>query len=139
MRFAASSSQPGAGTGPRTRGTRLLSRAVLGALCLIQVGVTAGASFLMHRTWQLRVEQAHSDVRRAALTAEGSINRILLQADSALASVPSLLADLPAGPEGLTSAAASRKLRILGFQLSALRDVMLIQPDGTVFATARQG
>lgn len=120
--------------------TRQLRRVVVAGVLVIQTILLVSITFLMHRSWEVYQEQARLDVQRTVSATESAVNRAFIQADSVLAGLPDFLADDYAGAgREIRQDRASARLRTLGFQMFSFRDVLLLRPDGTVWASARQG
>ncbi|MBB3930824.1 diguanylate cyclase (GGDEF)-like protein [Kaistia hirudinis] len=115
---------------------RHLRAIVIAATVLILVASVAGPVILLEGRRQSFVTGAEATLERAAQAVENALNRQLLQVHGALASLPALFAAAGASPQ--TPFAASQLLRGLNFQTLAYRDLLLVQPDGTVVAAARQ-
>jgi hypothetical protein len=109
---------------------------VVGAafLCAVFLG---GAALILKRAWSNSRAQVDVTLERTARVVENAVNRQLVQVDIALASLPTLLASLDASNDGVGSEEANRLLRGLNFQAYAFRDILLVRPDGTVWASAR--
>ena len=77
-------------------------------------------------------------LENSASVVASAINRQLLQVDGALVSLPSLFtaADSDQKPETDPNL-AGRLLRALNFETFPFRDLLLVRPDGTIWAAAR--
>lgn len=115
---------------------RLRLAVALGA-AIVLLNLALGTTLQLQRSRKTARHVTQATVQQAALAVETTVNRQFLQVDSALASLPALLTAI-ADPEGtIEPAAATRLLRGLNFQPFALRDLMLVRQDGTLWATAR--
>ena len=108
----------------------------LGTILLLGT-LFGGSALLLERTRQTALHAADTTVQNAALVVENTINRQLLQVDGALASLPALFAAV-AGQNGtIDQQSATRLLRSFNFETFAFRDLLLVRPDGTLWAAAR--
>ncbi len=121
---------------------RSLSRkrvpAALALALVVLLAILGGAALFQnerarHSSWQ----RAEETVEQLGRTAEGVLNRQLLQTDGALSGVPLLLAGQSAAGAAFDAAAASRLLRGMSFQTFTFRDILILQEDGLVLASAR--
>ncbi len=80
---------------------------------------------------------ADATLQNAALIVESVVNRQLLQVDGALVSLPTMFSTVAREGQEINAATASRLLRAFNFQTFAFRDIILIRPDGQVWASAR--
>ena len=100
-------------------------------------GLVAGTVILLKRTRDSAQNTAKAALQQVALSVEGAINRQFLQVDGALASLPQLLT-ISVDARGVASPdAAMRLLQSLNSQPFAFRDLVLLRPDGSPWATAR--
>jgi diguanylate cyclase (GGDEF)-like protein len=106
--------------------------------CLLVIAtLSGGAWLLMERSRQTAMNTGAGELQHAALVVENTINREFLQVDGALASLPNLLATV-AESDGLVDPnEATHLLRGVNFQTFIFRDLMLVKPDGTLWAAAR--
>jgi PAS domain-containing protein len=122
----------------------LLGKALRNIRLTIVVGTTvilaavgSGSQVLLERTKQNAVNAAETRLTNIASVVENSINRQLLQVDSALVSLPPLFAAALEQKGELNAQAAERLLKAFDFQTFAFRDLLLIRQDGSVWASAR--
>ncbi|KAA2236106.1 bifunctional diguanylate cyclase/phosphodiesterase [Salinarimonas soli] len=118
------------------KGRRLATSVTLVA-GLLSVTLLGGATLVLEKTWHTAHRSAEVSLERTARVVESTVNRQLLQVDIALASLPTLITALSRSNGDVTSEAANRLLRGLNFQAYAFRDILLVRPDGTVWASAR--
>jgi diguanylate cyclase (GGDEF)-like protein len=97
----------------------------------------AGASLLLERSWQTARSSADATLRQSALIVESMVNRQFLQVDGALASLPGLFETVAQDGSPIDPRAAERLLRGLNFLTFAFRDIMLLRPDGGVWASSQ--
>lgn len=109
---------------------------VVGATVIL-LAVGGGGEVLLERTKQNAVNAAETGLKNTASVAENAINRQLLQVDSALVSLPPLFAVALEQRGEVNAQGAARLLKALDFQTFAFRDLLLIKPDGSVWASAR--
>lgn len=113
-----------------------LKRAILAGTVLILGLVVGGAMLVMHNRHEQAVSASSATLSASARAIESIVNRQLLQIDSALASIPTLFGSI-AGRGALEAPEAQQLLQGLNFQAFAFRNIMLVQPDGRIWATAR--
>jgi diguanylate cyclase (GGDEF)-like protein len=116
---------------------RKLRHGILACFFLLLVILGAGTTALILSRRQEAMAEAATTIERVALLAESTANRQFLQVDGALASLPSMMASLPIGESAADPKLAERLLRSFNFQTFIFRDLMLLKPDGTPWATAR--
>lgn len=104
---------------------------------LILLGLASGTMLLLQRTRDAARHAAKIALQQSALSVEGAINRQFLQVDGALASLPQLLATAASAQGLIEPEGASRLLQSLNSQPFAFRDLVLLRPDGSPWATAR--
>ena len=75
-------------------------------------------------------------VQRAASVVESTVNRLFLQIDGTLASLPALVGPLSRNHE-VDADEVSRVLRGINFQNLNFRDLLLVRPDGVAWASAQ--
>ncbi|WP_431267036.1 EAL domain-containing protein [Dankookia sp. P2] len=75
-------------------------------------------------------------MQRAASVVESTVNRLFLQIDGTLASLPDLVGQV-ARNQASDAEAVSRILRSINFQNLNFRDLLLVQPDGIAWASAQ--
>jgi diguanylate cyclase (GGDEF)-like protein len=101
---------------------------------LVAIGLCS--SFIIVTTYRAAQETANDTVRNAASVVEGTINRLFLQIDGTLLSLPNLMSDL-ARLKQLDAESASRVLRNTSFQNLNFRDLILVDADGVAWASAQ--
>ncbi|WP_296309763.1 EAL domain-containing protein [Pseudomonas sp.] len=107
---------------------------IIVAVLLAVIGLCT--SFIIVTTQRAAREAADNMVRNAASVVEGTINRLFLQIDGTLLSLPSLMSDL-ARLQQLDADSASRVLRNTSFQNLNFRDLILVNADGIAWASAQ--
>jgi diguanylate cyclase (GGDEF)-like protein len=113
-------------------------RAIVGICLAIVLGTLAGGSwFLLKYARQTALQSAEETLQHASLIVESVVNRQLLQVDGALVSLPALFAAASQDGDGVDSDTARRLLRGFNFQAFVFRDIILLRPDGSVWASAR--
>ncbi|HVY13841.1 MAG TPA: EAL domain-containing protein [Rhodopila sp.] len=110
---------------------------VANCVALILIILASGAWFLTKHNHQTALRAAENNLRQSSLIVESVVNHLFLQVDGALASVPALLAAADTGNEPLEPKVVTRLLRGLNFQTFAFRDIMVLNPDGSIWASAR--
>ncbi len=100
-------------------------------LCLVGGGILQ----IVTQPERAAVVTAKTSLERSAREVENALNRQLLQVHGALASLPTLFSAAHASPS--TPIIASELLRGLNFQTLAYRDLLLVDADGKVLASAR--
>lgn len=118
-------------------GRRSLGRAIVFGFGLIVSSLIAGSWILLERTRQIALHTADTTLQNAALIVESVVNRQFLQVDGALASLPALFATVAKDGSGVEPQSVGRLLRGLNFQTFAFRDIIILRPDGTIWASAR--
>lgn len=121
----------------RVTGRRSLGRAIVFGFGLIVSSLIAGSWILLERTRQIALHTADTTLQNAALIVESVVNRQFLQVDGALASLPALFATVAKDGSGVEPQSVGRLLRGLNFQTFAFRDIIILRPDGTIWASAR--
>jgi diguanylate cyclase (GGDEF)-like protein len=114
-----------------------LATAVAFCIGLAVVTLVGGAWFLLERTRQTALHAAETTLQNAALIVESMVNRQLLQVDGALVSLPTLFSTVAREGQEINGATASRLLRGFNFQTFAFRDIIMVRPDGGIWASAR--
>jgi len=99
--------------------------------------LAGGSALLLERTRQTALNAADTSLQNTALVVENTINRQLLQVDGALASLPALFATAAGQNAKIDTQSAKRLLRSFNFETFAFRDLLLVRPDGTLWAAAR--
>lgn len=119
---------------------RLFRIAISLAAAVLMSVLGGGTLLLLDRMHKTAETAAHETVERSARVVETAVNRHLLAVDGMLAGLPAVLAALPRGADGAPDASTvSRLLRDLNFQNFTFRDLMLVRPDGLVWAAALPG
>ena len=111
------------------------------AICvsLILMTLGCGAWFIERHNHETAYKAAEGNLRQASLVVESTVNHLFLQVDGALASLPAVLAATGADTDRLDARRAARLLRSFNFQTFAFRDLMLVQTEGSIWASARPG
>jgi diguanylate cyclase (GGDEF)-like protein len=122
--------------------TRMIKRHSLGSAVAFSIGVAlvtliGGSWFVLQRTRQTTLNAADAILQNAALIVESVVNRQLLQVDGALVSLPGLFAAGAREGQDLDAQTAARLLRGFNFQTFAFRDIIMLRPDGGLWASAR--
>ncbi|HET7883428.1 MAG TPA: EAL domain-containing protein [Acetobacteraceae bacterium] len=102
---------------------------------LLLLTIAAGTALQLHRTYDAAMRAAADELANAALITEHVVNRQLLQVDSALLRLPAMLS--ANGSTAVDQRAATRALRSFYFETFAFRDVLLVAPDGSIWAATR--
>src|ERR1700760_816287 len=102
---------------------------------LLLLTIAAGTALQLHRTHDAAIRAAADELANAALITEHVVNRQLLQVDSALLRLPAMLS--ANGSTAVDQRAATRALRSFYFETFAFRDVLLVAPDGSIWAATR--
>lgn len=126
---------PGA-NGKRRLPERFSVAVVLGA-ALVSFTLIGGSGIALHRAWVSAHATSEASLERVAQVVESTVNRQLMQVDSALASLPALLASVQEASGSVSPRAASRLLQGFNFHSLAFRDLALLQEDGRIWAAAR--
>src|ERR671932_796807 len=113
--------------------SRSIRRAIGVAAGLLVSFTVAGSGLLLSTTQRSARDGAGEVAQRASAMVESAVNRLFLQVDGTLASLPALMEQIAASGH-LDAAAASRALRSLGFQNLNKRDLLLVQANGVVWA-----
>jgi diguanylate cyclase (GGDEF)-like protein/PAS domain S-box-containing protein len=108
--------------------------ALIAASLLLAIGI--GTGLLLDRMYRTARDTAEGLVQRSASVVESTVNRLFLQIDGTLASLPDLLAQLSQGRE-LEPDEVSKILRSISFQNLNFRDLLLIEPNGVAWASAQ--
>ena len=98
--------------------------------------IGTGTALLLDRMRQTAREAADGVVQRAASVVESTVNRLFLQIDGTLASLPALVGPLSRNREA-DADEVSRVLRSINFQNLNFRDLLLVRPDGVAWASAQ--
>ncbi|HEV7251832.1 MAG TPA: EAL domain-containing protein [Mesorhizobium sp.] len=113
-----------------------LKLAVLLGAALISFVLIGGALVVLGRSGETARLEAVQRLERSAGIVESTVNRQLLQVDSALASLPVLLRSA-VGDGALSADAAKRLLGGFNFQSLVFRDLILVRADGAAWASGR--
>ncbi|MFT8244289.1 response regulator [Roseomonas sp. BN140053] len=117
----------------RTRRIRFAASAALLMLLAVQGIATA---LLLRQSHAGAEATANEQVERASRAVQAAINRSLLQVDAMLASLPAIMREVADDRGHLGAVPASRVLQELSSTNFAFRDVLLVRPDGSIFAAA---
>ena len=101
------------------------------------LALASGMILLLQSTRDTARHAAKAALQQSALAVEGAINRQFLQVDGALASLPQLLTVSGGAQDSASPEVAARLLQGLNSQPFAFRDLVLLRPDGSPWATAR--
>ena len=124
-------------TGRRARSARQIGVAVFVGAGLLAATLAVGSVLVLQKTRQTALEAARTRLQNSAAVAVSVLNRELLQVDGALVSLPSLFSQFSNDKDEVDPQIARRVLRSFNFQTFAFRDLLLIRPDGAVWAAAR--
>ncbi len=113
------------------------SKIIAVCFCLILATLIGGSWLLLEHARQTALHAAGSALQNTALIVESVVNRQLLQVDGALVSLSALFSASPKDGEEVTAQTAGRLLRGFNFQTFAFRNLIMLHPDGTVWASAR--
>jgi hypothetical protein len=118
-------------------GFRNIRLTIVVGTVLILATIAGGSALLLERTKLAALQAAETRLQNVATVIENTINRQLLQVDSALVSVPTLFAAAleHSGPVDVPQ--AERLLQAFNSQTFLFRDIMLVRPDGSVWAAGR--
>ena len=116
---------------------RLLAIGIAGCIVLVLSTLIGGSWFLIERTRESSLRAATLTLRNAAVMAERVVNRHLLQVDGALVNLPGLFSTAVQEGQTIDAASASGLLRTFNYQTFDFRDILLVQRDGRIWASAR--
>jgi signal transduction histidine kinase/CheY-like chemotaxis protein len=116
--------------------SRMRMAVALGA-ALISATLVGGATLVLERTWSTAQENARASLQRTAQAIENTFNRQMLQVDSALAGLPALVGSFTRRGGAPTPEEVQVLLRSYNGQSLLFRDLLLVRPDGSVWASAR--
>jgi len=116
---------------------RSFSRTIVFAFGLVVLSLIGGSWLLLERSRQTALHAADTALQNAALIVESVVNRQLLQVDGGLASLPALFAAVAKDGLDVNPQSATRLLSGLNFQTFAFRDIIMLRPDGGIWASAR--
>lgn len=110
---------------------------IISCFCLVLLTLIGGSWFLLDQTRQVASRATEATLRRASLLVTSIINRQLLQVDGALVSLPALFSAAAKDGQDVDVISAGRLLRGFNFQTFVFRDIILLRPDGEIWASAR--
>jgi diguanylate cyclase (GGDEF)-like protein len=113
---------------------RLLHLGLWLSVTLLVAGMAAASALLVSRMRDATLAVAADNLEQAARAAEAAVNRHLLKVDGTLAGLPALLRTA-AGRGTVEQPLANALLRDLLLGMG-VRDIVLVQPDGRVWASA---
>src|SRR5208337_2036156 len=116
---------------------RLLGGSVAFAFGMVLLTLIGGSLLLLTRMPETALHAANATLQNAASIVESVVNRQLLQIDGALVSLPALLATIAKDERDVDAQSAGRLLSGLNFQTFAFRDIILLRPNGGIWASAR--
>ena len=116
---------------------RLLAIGIAGCIGLVLSTLIGGSWFLLERTRETSLHAATVTLQNAALMVERVVNRQLLQVDGALVNLPELFSATVQEGQTIDAACANRLLRAFSYQTFDFRDILLVQGDGRIWASAR--
>jgi diguanylate cyclase (GGDEF)-like protein len=116
---------------------RFVRGAIAFGFGLVLLTLIGGSWLLLQRTQQTALRAADATLQNAALIVESVVNHQLLQVDGALVSLPALLATIARDGQAVDAQSAGRLLSGLNFQTFTFRDIIMLRPDGAVWASAR--
>src|ERR1700687_6149592 len=90
--------------------------------------LAGGSALILDRTRQSALRAADTTLQNAAMVVGSTVNRQLLQVDSALASLPALLTGGATSDGEVEPQSATRLLRSFNFEIFAFRDLLLVRP-----------
>ncbi|TDH57422.1 diguanylate cyclase, partial [Dankookia rubra] len=105
------------------------------AVALLTV-IGIGTALLLDQMRQTARDAADGVVQRAASVVESTVNRLFLQIDGTLASLPGLVGQV-SSQRNPGAEEVSQILRSINFQNLNFRDLLLVRPDGVAWASAR--
>jgi diguanylate cyclase (GGDEF)-like protein len=114
-----------------------LSGFITVCIALVLITLIGGSWLLLERTRLTALNAASTTLQNAALIVESVVNRQLLQVDGALVSLPTLFTAVATEGHEVEAKSADRLLRGLNFQAFAFRDLIIVRPDGRIWASAR--
>ena len=118
-------------------GRRIKLTVTIGTV-LILATLIVGSALVLRQTKESALHAANTTLQSAALVTGNTINRELLQVDSVLTNLPALFSAVGDPGGGVDQQSAARVLQSLNFATFAFRDLMLVRPDNTVWASARR-
>lgn len=112
-----------------------LKRAIIGGTAMLLVILLGGSAYLVDHRHEKSLLSAQAQIEHTSRVVVTVLNRQMLQVDSAVATIPSLLG--VGGAAQPTPDAARKVLQGLTFQAFAFRDLLLLNEDGSIWASAR--
>jgi len=109
---------------------------VFGAALLLGT-LICGSVLVLQNARQTALHAAEARLQNAASVVTNAINRQLLQVDGALVSLPALFVADGEQKADVDPQQAARLLRAFNFETFSFRDLLLVRPDGTIWASAR--
>ena len=109
---------------------------VFGAALLLGT-LICGSVLVLQNARQTALHAAEARLQNAASVVTNAINRQLLQVDGALVSLPALFVADGEQKAEVDPQQAARLLRAFNFETFSFRDLLLVRPDGTIWASAR--
>src|SRR6476469_4725847 len=100
------------------------------------IGIGIGTGLLLDRMRQTARDAAEGVAQRAVSVVESTVNRLFLQIDGTLASLPGLVGQASHNTDPGADE-VSRILRSINFQNLNFRDLLLVRPDGVAWASAQ--
>jgi diguanylate cyclase (GGDEF)-like protein len=116
----------------------VFGRMIVFCLILVLVTLIGGSWLLLERQRQSALSAADLRLQNTALIVESAINRQLLQIDGALASLPTLFSAVAEDGQEINAQSVGALLRGVNFQTFAFRDIIILRPDGQIWASARR-
>ncbi len=112
--------------------------AVYSGIGLLMVMIVSVFGLFLESSYRSAWLNAENNLEQTASVAENIINRHFLQIDSALTSIPAMIAGHAKGSNGvITQDNAQNLLNSLNFQTFIFRDLMLVESEGQIWASAR--
>jgi diguanylate cyclase (GGDEF)-like protein len=103
---------------------------------LVLLTLIGGSLLLLQRTRHTALHAADVTLQNAALIVESVVNHQLLQVDGALVSLPALFATIARDGQVIDTRSATRLLGGLNFETFTFRDIIMLRPDGRIWASA---
>jgi diguanylate cyclase (GGDEF)-like protein len=113
----------------------ILKRSVLLGTTAILCAFVGGAAFVASNRKEHALVGAGAQLEQSGRVVTTVLNRHILQIDSALASIPTLVS--VSGRDQTDAASARKLLQGLNFQTFVLRDLLLLSADGKFWTSAR--
>jgi diguanylate cyclase (GGDEF)-like protein len=122
----------------RVMPTRHFTIAVIVGTVFLLGTLICGSAIVLENARQTALRAAEMRLQNSASVVANAINRQLLQVDGALVSLPSLFAATDNDQKNeIDPNFIRRLLGALNFETFLFRDLLLVRPDGTVWAAAR--